>query len=264
MFIHRVLSALVLIPLTLLVVWKGGGAYFLLVSLVTLLASYEYYNVVARRGCRPSYVLGMGLTILFLLDAWYVDGEVAKPLLAGALISSLIWQLFRRSQEELLTSWALTLTGALYVGWLGAHFLLLRGTERGLEWTGLALLSTWACDSGAYLFGSTVGHHGFFTKFSPHKTWEGAIGGWSTGLLATLLLGHLIELPFMHSLALGIAIVLAATFGDLAESMLKRQAGVKDSGKIIPGHGGMLDRVDSLLFVVVVVYYYATRVLGTI
>jgi len=204
----------------------------------------------------------MGLTILFLLDAWYADWEATKPLLAGVLILSLVWQLFRRSHEELLVSWALTLAGALYIGWLGAHFLLLRAIQGGTEWTGLALLSTWACDSGAYLFGSTVGRRGFFTKFSPHKTWEGAVGGWGTGLLVTLLLGYFINVPMMYSLALGITIVLAATFGDLAESMLKRQVGVKDSGKIVPGHGGMLDRIDSLLFVVAVVYYYATRISG--
>jgi phosphatidate cytidylyltransferase len=103
-----------------------------------------------------------------------------------------------------------------------------------------------------------LGKHGFFTRISPHKTWEGAIGGFVAGTVATMVAGHLLGLVLWQGLALGAVLVLGVTLGDLAESLVKRQVGVKDSGALIPGHGGMLDRIDSLIFAGVIVYYFVT------
>jgi len=128
-------------------------------------------------------------------------------------------------------------------------------------WTMLALVTAWATDTGAYLAGTRLGKHKFFPRISPKKTWEGAIGGWLAAPLTMLALGGLCGLPLAHCALWGILIGLAATFGDLAESLLKRQTGVKDSGNIVPGHGGILDRLDSLLFTAVVTYYYLVWVL---
>jgi phosphatidate cytidylyltransferase len=137
--------------------------------------------------------------------------------------------------------------------------LRLRQLDDGLYWLMIALLCTWVCDTAAYAVGKLWGRHKFFPAVSPKKTWEGAVGGLIGGLLAAVGLGRwLVGLSVGWGLLLGLAIVGAATFGDLAESVIKRQVGVKDSGQLIPGHGGMLDRIDSLLFVVPVVYYFAS------
>lgn len=258
--VYRILSAIVLIPVVLWAVYKGGLLYFAAVAIASLLAAHEFYAMMAHGGYRPTYPLGMALTALLLLDARYPLWQLSRLSLAAALIFSLLWQLLQKETHGALVNWALTLAGALYVGWLASHFVSLRDLPQGVGWTVLALLSTWACDTGAYSVGMAFGRHPFFSHISPRKTWEGAIGGWISGIIATALVGSLIRIEVGHGLILGVAIALAATFGDLAKSLLKRQVGVKDSGHLIPGHGGMLDRIDSLLFTVVVVYYYASWV----
>ena len=262
MLVYRILSAIVLIPVVLWAVYKGGSFYFAAVAIASLLAAHEFYSMMIRGGHRPSYPLGMALTALLLLDARYPPWQLSRLSLAAALILSLIWHLLQRETRNALVNWSLTLAGALYVGWLASHFISLRDLPQGMDWTALALLSTWACDTGAYSVGMAFGRRPFFPHISPHKTWEGAIGGWISGTVVAVLVGSFIGMGVGHSLILGVVIALAATFGDLAESLLKRQVGVKDSGRLIPGHGGMLDRIDSLLFTVVVVYYYVVRVMN--
>jgi len=148
-------------------------------------------------------------------------------------------------------------SGGLYLGWLMGHFLLLRAAPQGVRWIGVALLSTWICDSGAYFVGTSAGRHKLWPRISPNKSWEGAAGGWISGVVLTAVLTALLGLGWPHGAAIGSLLGIVAPFGDLAVSMLKRQVGVKDSSHLIPGHGGMLDRIDSLLFTVPVVYYYA-------
>jgi phosphatidate cytidylyltransferase len=177
--------------------------------------------------------------------------------------------LLRPPQGLPTQSWALTLGAALWLGWLISHFTLLRdlsppfGLGIGTRWMVLAFLVTWINDSAAYFVGKTIGRHPCAPYLSPKKTWEGTIGGWFGGVAATMLLGYwLVDLPWTHGLALGALVATVAPFGDLAKSMVKRQMGVKDFGALIPGHGGMFDRIDSLLFVAPVMYYYATLVVG--
>lgn len=258
---RRLASAAILLPMVGLAVYRGGTAYFLLVTLVVMLAAHEFYCLMGRAGYRTLSWLGLGFILVILVDGLYQEWGLGRLALVGAVLASLGWYLFRR-EENILASWALTLAGVLYLGWLGQHFLLLRYMPGGLGWTALALGGAWACDSGAYAVGSLVGRRGFFTRISPRKTWEGAVGGWICGILVTLLAASILKLAPGYGLLLGVMVVLAATFGDLAESLVKRQVGAKDSGGIIPGHGGMLDRIDSLLFVVPVVYHLA-RVFGS-
>jgi phosphatidate cytidylyltransferase len=164
---------------------------------------------------------------------------------------------FRKNAPGSLSNWAFTIAGAVYIGFSSSHFVRLRLVGQGMSWVALALLSTWICDSGAYFVGCAVGKHKFFPKISPKKTWEGAIAGLFSGVIATVLLGYLLlDLGIGWGIILGMLLVLGATFGDLAESVIKRQVGVKDASELIPGHGGMLDRVDSLLFVVPLVFYF--------
>ena len=133
---------------------------------------------------------------------------------------------------------------------------LLRDLPRGMEWTFLAFFTTWASVTAAYFVGRWIGNRPFAPRISPKKTWEGSVGGWISGIAVGTLMGAVLRLPLLQGSLLGLLISLAATGGDLVESMFKRWAGVKDSGRLIPGHGGVLDRIDSLLFSVAVAYYY--------
>lgn len=197
---------------------------------------------------------------------------------AMAIILPLVALLFeRRDPQGRLVGWALTLAGTLYIAWLLSHFQTLRlvgppGGEGGRGWVFYVLAGTWSYDTGAYFVGRRFGRHRFMTWISPKKTWEGAVGGLVCCLLATLIargpvpasvapLAQLsgwapLPIPLWHVPILALAMSLVAQLGDLAESMIKRESGAKDASNLIPGHGGMLDRMDSLLFTVVLVYYY--------
>jgi phosphatidate cytidylyltransferase len=164
-----------------------------------------------------------------------------------------------------VADWALTVTGGLYLGLCGACLVGLRGLQPdGLWWTLTVVLAIMLADSSAYCVGRAWGRHKLVPTLSPGKTWEGylagvVIGGLLTALIVSLWrteVGTETAVTVVHGLALGLLIAILAPFGDLAVSMIKRQVGVKDSGWVIPGHGGALDRVDSILWAAVIGYYY--------
>jgi phosphatidate cytidylyltransferase len=255
----RFIAAFFLIPLILGSVYFGGLVFFALVTFALLLAGDEFFKMAQHAGYRPMPLVGWCLIALFAWNA-FDPVDYFRPILAGVVILTLVLGVFRHA-EGWLAGWALTLAGALYIGGLGAYFLLVRNLPDGMTWTILALVTAWATDSGAYLAGTRLGRHKFFPNISPKKTWEGAIGGWIAAPLAMLALGGLLGWSLVHCAILGFLVGIAATFGDLAESLLKRQTGVKDSSNIVPGHGGVLDRLDSLLFTAVVTYYYLVWVM---
>ncbi len=262
MFIQRLLSAIILIPIVAGATYAGGLWFFAIIVFVASMAGYEFFQLMRLGGYKPSALWGLALIWLLLVDARYPAWQLTRPALTGVIVLSLSWQLFKKDTTTPTVDWALTVAGALYLGWVAGHFISLRDSPRGLEWMVLTLLSTWATDTGAYFIGLSLGRHKFFPRLSPKKTWEGTIGGWVCGVVVTLLVGTYIGLGFIHSLALGALVCAFLPLGDLAVSMMKRQVGVKDTSGLIPGHGGMLDRIDSLLFAVVVVYHYARWVVG--
>ncbi len=255
----RLATALVLIPLVLGSVYFGGLAFFAAVTFALLVAGWEFFDMARRAGHHPMMVIGLALIALIEWDA-YASADWLRPIVAAALIVTLVIGVFRHG-DGWLTGWALTLAGVLYVGWIGAYFILVRALPNGMLWTTLALLTAWATDTGAYFVGTRIGRRGFFTKISPKKTWEGAIGGWVSAVVVVLALGTFLDMAIIHRVLFGFGIGMAGTFGDLTESLLKRQTGVKDSGNIIPGHGGLLDRIDSLLFAAAFTYYYLVWIL---
>lgn len=262
-FTRRVIAAAVLLPLVVVVTYLGGLAFALLVTAAALLAGYEFFALMRKGGFRPQTLTGLAIVLLMALDSLEPRWNLLAPGLTAAVVLSLTWELFRSGRSPVPTAdWALTLAGGIYVGWLARHFILLRGVDGGYTLTMLAFLVTWAGDSGAYFVGLLWGKRPFWPRLSPRKTWEGTIGGWLTGVFAALILGMLAGIAPLHSLGIGVVVSTLAPFGDLSVSMFKRQVGVKDSSNLIPGHGGMLDRVDSLLFTVAGVYYYATLVMG--
>lgn len=257
MLIHRVLSAIVLIPVVVGAVYCGGLWFFALVTIAASLATYEFLTIVRRKGYPSSYLLGLCLTVLLMASGLYPHAPIASFGLAAVSMLTLVWELLRGNVPGSLESWALTVAGPLYIGGLARHFVMLRELPEGIYWIGFAFLTTWLCDCAAYFVGTWTGKHPFFQRISPHKTAEGAIAGLVSGTLTATLLGLALHVPVYLGAPLGLLVSLAATFGDLSESLIKRQVGVKDSSNLIPGHGGALDRIDSLLFAVTVVYYFA-------
>lgn len=277
----RVTSALILLPLLILLVWWGVLSVAFTVAVASVICLLELYSAFTAGGFRPR--VGVGITVgVALVAAVTVQPMVALDLpplvLAGAIIFSLISELFRSEQDPTtLPSWALTFTGAIYISWLLSHFVLLRSItvplnpsplsflriEPGTAWVFLVFAVTFLQDTFAYFVGRSFGRHKLAPILSPKKTWEGAIGGMTGAIVASLLSVFLMGLPISYGSAILIGIIggIVGPLGDLSESLIKRMVGVKDIGKIIPGHGGMLDRADSLLFTAPILYYVALLLL---
>jgi phosphatidate cytidylyltransferase len=265
----RVLSAVVLIPLVAGATYAGGWILTAVLVVVAVRSTYELFQLMGQAGYQPSLLASAVTIVAFLAVAQFPDSGLLGLVLAASVMGTLVWQLLCPPKGHPTQSWALTLGAALWLGWLISHFTLLRnlsppfGLGIGTRWMVLVFLVTWINDSVAYFVGKAIGRHPCAPYLSPKKTWEGTIGGWFGGLAATILLGYwLVDLPWADGLALGTLVATVAPFGDLAKSMVKRQIGVKDFSALIPGHGGMFDRIDSLLFVAPVMYYYATLVVG--
>jgi len=260
----RLLTAAVLVPVTAYCVYLGGITFLALVVLMLTLAEIEFCRLVARDGFRPALAFGLGMVWLFLLDAQFPALKLQYPGLALVVLGSLAWQLFHR-QSSPVADWALTVAGGLYLGLCGGCLVGLRAVQPdGLWWTLTVLPAIMAADASAYIAGRAWGRHKLAPALSPAKTWEGYVAGVvGGGLIAALFasiwhseVGAGTSFSGVHGLILGLLIAVLAPLGDLAVSMIKRQAGAKDSGKIIPGHGGALDRVDSILWAAVIGYYY--------
>lgn len=263
----RLLTAIVLIPVVVGCIYLGNLAFLALVMLLLTLAEIEFCQLVNRQGFHTAPVFGVGLVWVFLVSAYLQSPGVLSAGLAFVLLTSLAWQLGHRAGSP-VADWALTVSGGLYIGVCGAHLIELRGLHDGLWWTLTAIPAIMLADSGAYFIGSRWGRHKLAPVLSPGKTWEGYLGGIAVGALLTAFLASLWRLGAgagtavgaTHGLLLGALIATVAPLGDLAISMVKRSAGVKDSGNLLPGHGGALDRVDSILWAAVIGYYYVVLV----
>jgi len=255
---HRILSAIILLPVVLAAAYLGGPVFALLVTAAALLSGFEFYRIMRRVNYQPAYVPGLALIALAVWDAYQPDFGIVRWAVPAVVMAMLVWHVLQRDTAGFLVNWALTLTGAVYTGVLAGYLISVRNLPNGLGWLLLTFLGTWTCDTAAFFVGNFRGRRGFFTKISPKKTIEGAVGGWLAGLIVTSALGWYLGLTPWQALVLGGLLVLGVTFGDLAESLIKRQVGAKDSGHLIPGHGGMLDRIDSLLFAGPIVYYFLT------
>ena len=262
----RFASALLLIAIVVAIAFGGGWWAFAGTTVFTVLGLMELRWMLAQRGWHPIIVLSGALSIAFLVAALLPHQRTAIVALgiSAMVIGSFSWLMLARraTLEGSLTDWALTVALPFYLGWPMAFFLLLRGPIPGFQapgfwWALTTLFSTWAFDSAAFFGGRRFGRHQLAPLISPKKTWEGAVSGLVFALIAVELFTIPLHIAWYHVIALGILVSAAATIGDLAESLLKRDIGVKDSGTLIRGHGGVLDRVDSALFAVIVVFFYA-------
>jgi phosphatidate cytidylyltransferase len=264
----RLLTALWGVPILAAAIWFDQPLPWLtvLVALWGLLAVFEFYKLGEKIKLEPLTWFGLLWTLLFIISP-QLDNDylTSSTLLASGVVISLIWIIARRKREGAFSSWAWTIGGILYIGFLLSYFVALRGLEDGRNWVFLAVVVTFASDSAAYFVGRALGKHKLAPAISPGKTWEGTIGGFLGAIVIALLftLPTPLQLPIGYGQAviLGVLISLFGQLGDLAESLLKRNAGVKDSGHWLAGHGGFLDRMDSIVFAGVVVYYYVVWVI---
>lgn len=266
---QRVLSAAILLPLFLIVAVAGDPWYSLAAAVVAVLAYGEFHRMMVQGGHTPLRIAGLVFSLLFIANGFLLShglGDNTAPVLAGAALVPLVLLIGRPVQKGAAEAWALTLGGSLYVGWLFSLFIPLRNLPQGLSLVLITVLSTFSCDSAAYLAGRAWGRHKMVPHLSPGKTWEGAAGGFLAAVVAAGLLGLIfsmlipsLTLPFGigPALLLGAIVGIVAQLGDLAESLLKRSVQAKDAGGLIPGHGGMLDRLDSLLFSGAAIYFYS-------
>ena len=268
----RVLTAAILIPIVYALVQYAPALYFfLLICVTTAVGLYEFYRMFKNGGYHPQTFVGI-LTGLLVLTGLYIgagsEGEVSyvfspDVMVAVAFVVALLFRLFSpRDANGAMVDVALTFTGVVYVAWLSAYIVLLRawdlGGIDGRDLVFFLLLVTWATDTGAYYIGTRFGRHRLYPKISPKKSLEGAVGGllFAVGMAVACRYWFYREIDLDDSVCLGAIMGIVGQAGDLAESMIKRSARVKDSGSLFPGHGGMLDRIDSLLLNAPALYYY--------
>lgn len=271
MLITRILTAIVLLPLVILAVWFGTPVpwFTIIAALIALLGAEEFFRLTGLNGNKGLRICGDIFTILLVIHPHF-DWQYTLPAVLGiGIIASLavtIW--FVREQSKFIR-WSWMMLGSLYIGWLVSLLVYLRlvpGTadfpELGRNLVFLALLATFGTDTFAYFVGKLIGRHKMAPAVSPGKTWEGAAGGLAAAVLISWLftLDWPLQLPVtvLEALVLGGMISIFAQLGDLAESFLKRLVGTKDSGILMPGHGGILDRIDSILPAAAVVYIFYT------
>lgn len=255
----RVLSAAVGIVVVLGAVAAGLWPLAVLVAVAAAWAAGELMVLAVRAGQSVATVLGVAAAASFPLAAAALGESGLGWMTLAAVAATVLWLLV--SREASLPGAAITLLGALYVGMLLGHLLLLRRLEDGTVIVLVAFVGTWVADTGAYGIGTAFGRHKLAPAVSPRKTWEGTIGGLMITVALFAAARFLDSFTVAERAALGAIIAVAATLGDLIESKVKRLSDVKDSGHLIPGHGGVLDRFDSLILVAPALYV-AVAVIG--
>lgn len=261
----RALVTAVGAPLILYLSWRGGVSFLVFIEIITLLGLGEFYSLAERKLAQPSLRLGQIGCIALGIILFYTERQYAGLSVAILIVLLVSAELFRNNGSPLLNA-ATALLGVGYVGGLLNFLLLIRELpkHRGLDytiggtWVVMLFVVIWVCDTAAYLFGSRFGRHTLFQRVSPKKTVEGAVAG----LVAAIATAWICHLTFVQGLRLIDTLIIGLICGtlgqvsDLAESRFKRDAGVKDSSSLIPGHGGVLDRFDSELLVAPITYVY--------
>ncbi len=271
-FSIRAVSAILLGTAQLVaVIWGGTLWWGVVIAAIAVMATTEFYAITRSEHRKPNEVFGLiAVATMPVLTAWYLTSapRAADRLavaqhgllgltgtLAALVVAALVWHLVFR--QVTASDTAITVFGVVYVGFTLTHLVLMRELDSGTELVVATIVSVWLNDILAYAVGSPFGRHKLAPHISPQKSWEGLIAGTVGTVAVWIAVGFTTQtgLPLAWLAATGLAISAAAVLGDLAESRLKRETGVKDSGRLLPGHGGFLDRFDSMIMVSVVSFY---------
>jgi phosphatidate cytidylyltransferase len=262
---QRALSAVVLAIPAFAAIALGGRLFVVFILIVVSIGALELVQLVAWRGHRAFGGLMTLWVALFVVDRAFPWLGLFNAGVTLLLLLTLTWSVvrFRQGTANAATGFAFTIAGGLYLGWAGAHFVALRALEEGLFWTLTVCFAVWLSDTSAYFVGKGIGRNRLIPDVSPGKTWEGYFGGIIGASLITAALtlvwqqiGASSVVSPLHGFFIGLLVSVVSPLGDIGISMFKRYAGVKDSGRLIPGHGGFLDRIDALIIAGLLGYYY--------
>jgi phosphatidate cytidylyltransferase len=264
----RVLVAAILLPVGLFIIYQGDWIFAAFVALILAIAAWEYSRIFQVSGYQPATIIViLGAASFAAGRAW--DGFESAPwIISLVVLASMTFHLvaYERGRDKAATDFAVTLSAIFYLGWLGSYLISIRDLPEGFWWLLLVLPCVWLADSGAYFIGRAFGRHKLSPRLSPKKTWEGYLGGVLVGTLGAVGLVSLwriwagpdFSISPLQGALLGFLLSTITTLGDLGESMIKRQSGLKDSSNLLPGHGGVFDRIDSWLWAAVIGYYFIT------
>lgn len=272
----RVLTAVVFIPVLILLSRIGGPWFLALVTGILIIGCHEFYVLMEAKGVNPSKKTGIVVAVLLCVTAYATGSDHLGFFLAALMIAITLRELFRTKVAFPIYDIATTVFGVIYVGWLMTHLVLLREAPRelglpygiGSAFLLYAFLMAWGCDTGAYFFGRAFGTRKLFPRVSPRKSVQGAAAGFLSAFAMAFLgrawfVRDAVGQPLLtlaETAALGALVGVATQLGDLVESLVKRDAQVKDASHFVPGHGGVLDIFDGLLFSGPVTYYFLTMV----
>jgi phosphatidate cytidylyltransferase len=265
MLSQRVKAALIFVPLVLILMYLGGWGFNLVIIAILSFAALEFAHLFQQLGYHPNrWLIVIGI-LCFTVQRWFFPDRYLDLVLTMAIFLTVLTALiqYERGLNTAAINFLIHLGGILYLGWIGTFFILLRALPNGRGWMLTALPATWLADSGAYFIGRWLGKSKMTPRLSPNKTWAGLIGGIITGTLSGLLLvllwrsvGFLpSETPLWQGAVMGLVLSVLTPMGDLIISLFKRTAGVKDTGDLIPGHGGILDRIDTWIWGAMLGYY---------
>lgn len=253
--VKRILAALALGVVGIPAIILGGPYYVLLIVVLLGIAAWEFQNIFCAVDCNASQPVLIGGVVLIVLARAFLR-DFAIPVLVFSILAAMTWHLlqYERGRNKAATDFSFTAAGLVYIGWIGAYLIDIRYLENGMWWILLVLPAIWVADMAAFFIGSRWGRHKLSPRLSPKKSWEGYFAGVFFGTLATVGLAVLwralggMDVTWWKGAILGFVLTSLTTLGDLGESMFKREAGVKDASNIIPGHGGVLDRIDSWIW----------------
>ena len=258
--LKRSLTILASVPVIIACVYYGGIPFLILALALALIAVNEFYNMMMKKGFFPAYVIGNIITIIFIFSAYYALKKNWEPahsaILTLAASGAMMAGVFLKREKDTIVDIAVTVLGMIYVGWFFSYLIFIRSlTEHG-GYLFFLIFTVWAMDIAAYLAGRLFGKTLLVPSISPKKTWEGALAGFLVAILASFILNELAGLQIWQGLVMGALIGIFGQYSDLIESLIKREAGVKDSSDLLPGHGGVLDRIDSFILTAPLMYYF--------
>ncbi len=264
---RRVISALGIAALGLPAIVLGGPIFYVLMALFLIGASWEYVQLFRAVKLEPQLHITMGGVALLTILRMFIP-QFALPAFAFLILIAMAYHLiaYERGRDQSALDFCLTVTGIVYLGWIGSYLFDVRNLPQGGWWFMLVMFCVWLGDSGAYSIGRAYGKHKMSPRLSPKKSWEGYAASVFTGMITGgfyvyvfTTFGYLrSDITIWQGALLGLLVGVFVPLGDLGESMIKRQASIKDSSDIIPGHGGFFDRIDTWLWGSVIGYYFLT------